>query len=300
MSARGLMRRPGGVMSGYRAEVSGTMGTPMVSRLRDLGHDVRAYDPHDHGHDVTSPAQAAAGCDVLMVMVATPQQASQALEGPDGALAVMASGSRVVLLSTLGPAWVRQLVPPEGVRIVDAPVSGGVTRAAAGELLIMAAGARPEDLALLEVFGDVVHVGEEPGQGQAMKLVNQVLCGVHIAAAAEALALAERLGIDPELAWGTVRQGAAASFMLDDRGARMVAGPDGNVRSAVALFVKDMQLVVQEAERTGLRTSVSAAAARLFADAGEAGLLRADDAQLFDYLRSGSGGELTPDPERAG
>jgi 3-hydroxyisobutyrate dehydrogenase len=299
---------------GYRAVVSapvatdhpqivawlglGAMGTPMAARLRAAGHDVRAYDPHG-GPEVGAgtPALAAAGCDVLMVMVATPEQATQALFGEHGAAASLRPGSRVVLLGTLGPDWVRGLQLPDGVRVVDAPVSGGVTRAATGELLVMAAGARAEDTALLEVFGEVVPVGDEPGQGQAMKLVNQVLCGVHIAAAAEALALAERLGIDPRLAWDTVRQGAAASFMLEDRGARMVAGPDGTVRSAVQLFVKDLHLVLDEADRTGLQTPVAAAAARLFADAGDAGLLRADDARLFDHVRSGSGGDRQPPPD---
>ena len=307
---------PPGPRRGYRALVSapvvtdrpqhvawlglGAMGTPMAARLRAAGHDVRAHDPKG-GPDggAGTPALAAAGCDVLVLMVATPEQATQALHGEHGAASALRPGSRVVVLGTLGPAWVRELQLPEGVRVVDAPVSGGVVRAAAGELLVMASGARAEDTALLEVFGEVVPVGDEPGQGQAMKLVNQVLCGVHIAAAAEALALAERLGIDPQLAWSTVRQGAAASFMLDDRGARMVAGPDGAVRSAVGLFVKDLHLVLEEADRTGLATPVAAAAARLFADAGDAGLLRADDARLFDHVRAGSGGDRPspPDPQ---
>jgi 3-hydroxyisobutyrate dehydrogenase len=273
----------------------GAMGTPMARRLAEAGHHVAAYDPKDvPDRSARTPAEAAARCDVLMVMVATPQQASHALFGEHGAASLMRPGSRVVLLSTLGPAWVRGLQLPDGVRVVDAPVSGGVVRAAGGELLVMAAGAREDDTALLEVFGEVIPVGEQPGQGQAMKLVNQVLCGVHIAATAEALALAERLGIDPCLAWSTVRQGAAASFMLDDRGARMIQGPDGTVRSALALFVKDLRLVLDEAEHAGLHAPVVTAASRLFADAGEAGLLLADDATLFDYVLGRSGS----DPQR--
>jgi 3-hydroxyisobutyrate dehydrogenase len=267
------------------------MGTPMARRLQDAGHEVAAYDPKDvPDRSAATPAEAAAGCDVLMVMVATPQQATQALFGEHGAAASMRPGSRVVLLSTLGPAWARGLHLPDEVRVVDAPVSGGVMRAAAGELLLMAAGAHEDDIALLEVFGEVVLVGEQAGQGQAMKLVNQLLCGVHIAATAEALALAERLGIDRHLAWSTVRRGAAASFMLDDRGARMVQGPDGTVRSAMALFVKDLRLVLDEVEQAGLETPVVTAASRLFTDAGEAGLLLADDARLFDYVLARSSG----------
>ncbi len=277
------------------------MGIPMAHRLTQAGHRVSAYDPTPGRAELAggvepagSPAEAAAHCDVLVVMVASPPQAESAMFGPDGAASALRPGSRVILLSTLGPAWVRGLPArlPQQVRVIDAPVSGGVARAREGTLLVMAAGlddARggdEADRALLAALGEVVEVGDQPGQGQAMKMVNQVLCGVHIAAAAEALALAESLGIDPELAWNTVRRGAAASFMLDDRGARMVQGADGRVRSAISLFVKDLHLVLDEARESGLPTPLSAAAAQLFADAAEAGLSTSDDAELFAYVRS--------------
>lgn len=274
----------------------GAMGSPMARRLADAGHRVAAYDPTPArvvalGADVraaASPAEAAAGSAVLVVMVASPAQAETALFGADGAAAVLAPGSRVVLLSTLGPAFVRSLGGrlPAGVRVVDAPVSGGVARAREGSLLIMAAAADDDDRELLALLGDAVPVGDQPGQGQAMKLVNQVLCGVHIAAAAEALALAEAMGIDPELAWGTVRRGAAASFMLDDRGARMVNGEREPVRSSLSLFVKDLHLVLDEAGATGLPTSVAGAAAELFGAAAGEGRAAHDDSELYDFVRS--------------
>jgi 3-hydroxyisobutyrate dehydrogenase len=192
----------------------------------------------------------------------------------------------VVLLSTLGPRWVRALLErlPDGVGVVDAPVSGGTVRAADGTLLIMAAGADEQSAALLAVLGEAVSVGDQPGQGQAMKMVNQVLCGVHIAATAEALALAGALGIDPELAWQTVRRGAAASFMLDDRGERMVHGTGGSVRSALALFVKDLGLVLEESTALDLPTDVVAAAARLFTEAAAARGAGRDDSELYSFL----------------
>ena len=90
-----------------------------------------------------------------------------------------------------------------------------------------------------------MHCGERPGDGQAVKLVNQLLCGVHIAAAAEALAYAAGLGLDPATVHDTIRHGAAASFMLDDRGPRMLAREFDEVRSALDIFVKDMGLVVE-------------------------------------------------------
>ena len=255
------------------------MGTPMAHRLTQAGHHVSAYDPTPGRAELAggvepagSPAEAAARCDVLVVMVASPPQAESAIFGPEGAASALRPGSRVMLLSTLGPAWVKGLPDrlPQQVHVIDAPVSGGVARARVGTLLVMAAGldeARDgdeADRALLAELGEVVDVGTEAGAGQSVKLVNQLLCGIHIAAAAEALALAEALGLDVEATWNVVRRGAAASFMLDDRGGRMVNGHDGPVRSATSLFVKDLRLVLDSARATNLPTPVVAAAEQLF------------------------------------
>ncbi len=273
----------------------GAMGTPMALRQAAAGRVVVAFDPGSPAPEgielVSSPAEVARAAEVLVIMVATPVQAEAALFGPDGAAGEMRPHARVVILSTLGPSWVRNLVGrlPTSV-VVDAPVSGGVVRAAAGTLLIMAAGASAQDRKLLAVLGEVVDVGDRPGQGQSMKMVNQVLCGVHIAAAAEALAVAEALGIDPGLALDTIRRGAASSFMLDDRGPRMVAGPDGQVRSTVSLFVKDLQLVLDEAGAARLPTPVVEAALQLFSDAADTGLGGHDDAELYNHVRQGKAG----------
>jgi 3-hydroxyisobutyrate dehydrogenase len=275
----------------------GAMGAPMAARLVAGGHEVTAYDVDAAridqfvaagGRAAASPAQAAAASDVLAVMVATPDQAEQALFGADGALATRSGPMRCILFSTLGPAWVRSLASrlPAPVGLLDAPVSGGVARAGEGTLLIMASGTPlPEDEELLRELGDPTFVGEKPGDGQAVKMVNQVLCGVHIAAAAEALSLAESLGIDAGLAWDTVRRGAAASFMLDDRGRRMVEGTQGEVRSAVSIFVKDLRLVLDNARTGGLPTPLVAAAEQLFSIAAAQGLAGRDDSELIEVFR---------------
>ncbi|UZJ26859.1 NAD(P)-dependent oxidoreductase (plasmid) [Rhodococcus antarcticus] len=274
----------------------GAMGTPMAVRQAAVGRVVVAFDPGAPAPAgvelVSSPAAVAQVADVLVLMVATPGQAESALFGADGAAGELRPPARVVVLSTLGPAWVRDLADrlPAGVVVVDAPVSGGVVRAAAGTLLIMAAGVSGRDREFLAVLGEVVDVGDRPGQGQSMKMVNQVLCGVHIAAAAEALAVAQALGIEPGFALDTIRRGAGASFMLDDRGPRMVAGPDGQVRSAMSLFVKDLQLVLDEAGAAHLPTPVVQAALGQFAAAAAAGLGGHDDAELFDHVRPGGAG----------
>jgi 3-hydroxyisobutyrate dehydrogenase/putative dehydrogenase len=193
-------------------------------------------------------------------------------------------------MATVGPAavqgWAQRLGPQ--VDVVDAPVSGGAVRAAAGDLLIMVGGApaavdraRP----LLDAMArDAPHVGTAVGDGQKVKLVNQLLCGVHIAAAAEGLALAEAMGLDPAATWEVLRGGAAASFMLDDRGERMVHGTD-EVKSALDIFVKDMGLVVGAARTSGAAAPLAAVAEQLYLTGHRAGLGRRDDSTVIEVLR---------------
>jgi 3-hydroxyisobutyrate dehydrogenase len=238
----------------------GAMGAPMAACLARAGHRVSGYDLDPARADglpgvrpAATAAEAAAAADVLAVMVATPDQAEAVLFGEDPAADALPAGATVLLLATVGPAPVRRwaaALGERGVDLVDAPVSGGTRRAADGDLLIMVGGA-PAAVDRVQPLLDAMartaaRVGPEPGDGQKVKLVNQLLCGVHIAAAAEALALAESMDLDPAATWEVLRGGAAASFMFEDRGERMVRGPGdgtGEVRSALDIFVKDMGLV---------------------------------------------------------
>ena len=240
----------------------GAMGFPMAGCVARAGFDVSAYDINparaealttDGVKPAASVNEAASGADVLIVMVATPDQVESVLFGDDPAAAALAAGAAVVVMAAVGPApvkrWAERLAQQQ-VDLVDAPVSGGAARAAAGDLLMMVGGTQSAvDRAqpLLDAMArSAPHVGTAPGDGQKVKLVNQLLCGVHIAAAAEALALAEAMQLDPGATWEVLRGGAAASFMLDDRGARMVHGTD-EVKSALDIFVKDMGLVTDAA-----------------------------------------------------
>ena len=272
----------------------GAMGLPMALRLVGGGATVRGYDVRQESVDAlvqeggaaaASAAEAAAGADALFVMVATPEQAEDALGEASGSLA---SGTPVVVLATIGPEAVRRLAGRVD-RLLDAPVSGGTARAKTGELLIMAGG--PEDLfrelePLLGAIGtQVVHCGERVGDGQSVKLVNQLLAGVHIAAAAEAIAYAEALGLDPRFVVDTIRGGAAASFMLDDRGARMLDEAWTPVHSALDIFVKDLGLVDEAARAAGYEAPLTRAAHALFVRGSEQGLGREDDSGLLRVLR---------------
>ncbi len=280
----------------------GAMGLPMARRLLEASNDVTAYDPVPAalaafgGRPATTASAAADGADLLFVTVATPEQAAAALFGRDGAADALAPGATVVVMSTIGPAAVRDLddrLAPAGVGLLDAPMSGGVARAERGDLVVMVGGPRERfDAAcpLLDRLGSTVaYVGESVGDGQALKLVNQLLAGVHIAAAAEALGLATALGLDPRAAREIVRHGAAGSFMLDDRGARMLDGEFEPVRSALEIFVKDMGLVVAAAKAQKLPTPLAAAAEQLYLTGAAEGLGRRDDSSLVTLYEHWSG-----------
>jgi 3-hydroxyisobutyrate dehydrogenase len=279
----------------------GAMGAPMAARAARSGHAVHAYDIAPGRAAALAPAgvqpaetiaAAVTSADIVAIMVATPGELEQVLFAPGGAAGALPAGAVVVIMATAGPAAVvsaASRLAAAGVAVVDAPVSGGVQRAAAGDLLIMVSGpagpvarARP----LLDALArSAPVVGPLPGDGQRMKLVNQLLCGVHIAAAAEALAFAEALGLRPAQCWQVLREGAAASFMFDDRGARMVEARFDQVRSAMDIFVKDMGLVSDAADEAGATVPLTAVARQLFTRGQQLGLGRLDDSAVIEVLR---------------
>jgi 3-hydroxyisobutyrate dehydrogenase/putative dehydrogenase len=276
----------------------GAMGAPMAGRAARAGHEITAYDVVEGRADglaavraVDSAAAAASGAAVLALMVATPAQAEAALF-ESGAADALEPGAVVLLMATVGPDAARAMAArlrAGGIDLVDAPVSGGVRRAGEGDLLVIQSGeagalAKVESL-VAALASSAPVVGQDPGDGQKVKLVNQLLCGVHLAAAAEALAFAEALGLDARECWEVVRRGAAASFMLDNRGERMLRGEFDDVASAMDIFVKDMGLVRDAARASGYASPLADTTAGLFNSGREAGLRNLDDAALIDVLR---------------
>ena len=280
----------------------GAMGMPMAECLISAGHELTVFDVAESrtrplqergASAASSPKDAGNEAEALVVMVAKGAQAEEALFGEEGAAHGMAEGSSVVLMSTIGPKAVRGLagrLDERGLRLLDAPVSGGVARAERGDLLIMTGG--PGDLfaeskPTLDAMGSsVVHCGPRAGDGQAVKLVNQLLCGVHIAAAAEALAYAERLGLDPRFVFETIRHGAANSFMLEDRGERMLERAFEPPKSALDIFIKDMGLVLASAGETGFSAPLADAANRVYEAGAEMGLGSEDDSGVIRTYES--------------
>jgi 3-hydroxyisobutyrate dehydrogenase-like beta-hydroxyacid dehydrogenase len=280
----------------------GAMGLPMAKRIVGAGFElVKVFDVIEErtrplvelgAVSKASPKEAAEGVEALVVMVANANQAEGVLFGEGEAAEALPAGAAVVVMSTIGPEEVRELadaLDERSVRILDAPVSGGVARAEKGDLLIMAGG--PEDLfeELRPVLGamgsSVVHCGARVGDGQAVKLVNQLLCGVHIAAAGEALAYAEALGLDPRFVFETVRHGAANSFMLEDRGERMLKEKFVPPRSALDIFVKDMGLVCKAAEQRVFETPLASSAFGVYLAGRDAGFGTEDDSGVIRVFR---------------
>jgi 3-hydroxyisobutyrate dehydrogenase len=222
---------------------------------------------------------------MLILMVVNAAQAEQVLFA-DGALDALAPNGTVVLMATCAPGAAERLadrVLATQRRFLDAPVSVGVAGATRAGLTIMAAGARATFTAakpVLDALGDkVFHVGERPGQGAVVKTVNQLLCGVHIAVAAEAFSLAAKVGVDLNVILEIMSGSAASSWMLRDRGPRMLRA-DPEVASAVDIFVKDLGIVLDAGRETKVALPLAAVAHQLFLATSGRGEGAADDSQV--------------------
>lgn len=270
----------------------GAIGLPMALQIQAAGHVVTGVDVSDavianaklQGIETVRNFSDAPSADVAVVMVATPDQLAMLVEQVGKA----AQGMLWILMSTVGPNSMREqgeALQRVGAHVVDAPVTGGVARAKTGELVIFAAGS-PADVAsakpLLDAMGTVRVTGEKLGDGQSIKVVNQHLCAVHIAAAAEALNLARLLGLDPAMVLDLVQGGAAGSWMLSDRGPRMVAGTDVEVTSTIGIFVKDSGLVVAAGETCGAQLPLLSIAHERFCRAAKDGLAARDDSRVIE------------------
>jgi 3-hydroxyisobutyrate dehydrogenase len=277
----------------------GAMGQGVALNLIKKGHDLTGFDVNPKalawlaeqgGTPGGDMRQQAATLDVLICFVVNAEQTEAVLLGPQGAVGALKPGALIITCSTMPPKYVRELgqrLQQHGHGLVDAPVTGGRVGAHAGSLTIMAAGkaehverARP----ILECFGKRVFVlGDEPGMGSQMKVINQLMCGVHIAAAGEALALAKRCHLPLDTSLEILSSGAASSWMLGDRGPRMVNEGFDDVASAVNIFVKDLGLVLDAAEQSQFDVPLAQAAHHSFVAAAADGLGALDDSAVFKY-----------------
>lgn len=272
----------------------GAIGLPMALQIRNAGHTVTGVDvmPASRASAEAQGIQAKAAvtelatADVAVVMVATPEQLGKVV---DAAVAMATPAAKTwIIMSTVGPASVREQgerLRAAGARVVDAPVTGGTARAKIGKLVIFASGDGADIDAVrpvLQAMGEVKVTGNALGDGQAIKVVNQHLCSVHIVAAAEALNLARSLGLDPAKVLKLVEGGAGGSWMLSDRGPRMLAGTDVEVTSSINIFVKDSGLVAQSAQDCGAQVPLLDIAHRRYRAAADADLGLRDDSRVIE------------------
>lgn len=279
----------------------GAMGLPMATHLA-TAFSVTGFDPFEQRRQLAAesgivaedtPEAASKNADIALLAVRDQNQAESALFGEGGVLEALRAGSPVILTSTVGPEAARALadrLDDAGYPLVDAPISGGPVRAGNGDLLIVV-GATEDALTttrpvLDHLASTLTIVGSRPGDGQALKTINQLLAGVHIAAAAEAIALARGLELDPAVVISALSQGAAGSFMFADRGPRMLQAYTGGaeVKSRVDIFVKDMGIVTSVGRACHVPLPLAAAAEQLYLIAEAAGLGAQDDSSVVTVL----------------
>lgn len=270
----------------------GAIGLPMALQIKGAGHDVTGVDlspralamAQESGLAAVDSFAAAPAPQVVVAMVATPQQLASLVDSVGTKL----DGQTWVVMSTVGPDAVREQgerLRAAGARVVDAPVTGGTARAKTGQLVIFASGDAKDIGAVrpvLDAMGSARITGPKLGDGQAIKVVNQHLCSVHIVAAAEALNLARSLGLDPAAVLELVEKGAAGSWMLSDRGPRMLQGTDVNVTSSINIFVKDSDLVADAAKAAGADVPLLSIANARYHEAADAGLGLRDDSRVIE------------------
>jgi 3-hydroxyisobutyrate dehydrogenase len=285
----------------------GAMGSGMAENLIKAGFDVVGYDVRKEaldrlnergGRPASTPADAACDVPLLILMVVNDAQVEAVLFDKGGALETLASGSTVMMCSTVPADFTRSLgerLQARGVALLDAPVSGGFVGAERGELTVMAAG--PEkafaaaEKALDAVAGRVFRLGAEVGIGSSVKAVNQLLAGVNLVTAAEGMAFGVAQGADPKVLFEIIKDAAGGSWMFNDRVPHML-DDDYTPKSAVTIWAKDLGLVLDQAKSMNMPTPVTAAAYQVVQMAVANGLGQLDDAAFLKVYEAFTGKTL--------
>ena len=285
----------------------GSMGGGVAKSLLAKKFDTHVYDVRAEAvktfvaqgaKAAPTPAALGAACGVVVVLVVNVEQTEKVLFGEEGAAAAMQKGAVVVSSATLAPDVAEQLgarLEKMGLLMLDAPVSGGAAKAAAGEMTIMASGA-PEAFARCEqvlaaIAAKVYRLGDRPGPGSKVKMINQLLAGVHIAAACEAMALGLRAGADPKTLYEVISNSAGSSWMFQNRVPHILAG-DYAPLSAVNIFVKDLGIVLDTARKFGFPLPLTATAHQLYLAAAAQGHGLEDDSSVVKVYAALAGLDL--------
>ena len=274
----------------------GAMGMGVAMSLLREGFEVHACDVRPEavqkvvdagGIAAASPAAMAPLVDVLITVVVNADQTEAVLFGAMGTAPHMKPGSVVIASATVSPDFAKALgkrLADAGLLMIDGPISGGAAKAMAGEMTVMSSGT-PEAYAKCEdvldaIAGKVYRLGDEVGPGSVVKMVNQLLAGVHIAAAGEAMALAIRAGANPDQVYEVITNSAGNSWMFQNRVPHILSG-DYTPLSAVNIFVKDLGIVLDYAKKSVFPLPLSAAAHQMYMSASAAGHGGEDDSAVI-------------------
>lgn len=296
--ARSLLRsEQTTIVSAYdhNTELLNAFHTEAIAANKAKSTTTRSSNP------ATSLSDAVIGVDVVVLVLVNESQCNSVCFGDDGLIQILgddddadSSSSQqeqqqqkcVILCSTVSATFARKAnaaFRAKSIYFVDCPISGGPVRALSGELTMMSSGDEESlnfAMPLLQAMGTDLHLCGEAGMGSTVKMVHQLLAGVHICCAAEALSLAAKAGVDVELMYNIVNGAAGASWMFRDRGQRMIAAGDPDVKSALQIFVKDLDIVYAEAKALQSPIPVASAALQQFISGVGLGLGRKDDSQV--------------------
>jgi L-threonate 2-dehydrogenase len=285
----------------------GSMGLGMAQSLLRAGFMVSGYDVsatsmaafvQAGGRAAGSPAQAAAGADIVVCVVVNAVQTEAVLFGEAGVIETMPTGAVFISCATMDPAVARQLaarLEASGRHFLDAPISGGAQRAAQGELTVLASGSpaafEAAGPALGAMAARLYTLGDAAGAGAAFKMINQLLAGVHIAVAGEAMAFAAKQGLDLDKVYEVITASAGNSWMFENRMTKVLSG-DYTPNSAVEIFVKDLGIIQDMARAERFPVPVAAAALQMFLATAGSGMGRDDDSSVARLYAQVSGAKL--------
>jgi L-threonate 2-dehydrogenase len=285
----------------------GTMGLGAALNLHRQGHAVtgcelrestRAELASSGASVVASPAELPADLEAVVVFVVNAAQTEDVLFGNAGCLAKLRSGAVILCCATIAPEAARSIgkrVTDAGFLMLDSPVSGGRVGAHAGTMTVMASGSdaafEKAQPVLDAISTKVWKLGADPGVGSTVKMVNQLLAGVHIATAAEALALGIRAGADPRTLYEVISTSAGSSWMWQNRVPHILDADDTPL-SAVNIFVKDLGIVLDQARELTFPLPLAATAHQLFLAAAAHGEGAKDDAFVIRVWQALTGIDL--------